>query len=123
MLNKLLPALLLLAVATEASAQTTPARPSKTAAHSPASPPRRTPAKSLGSKKAMARPMPQTGGRDDIGPAGNGAVGSTESADGKGQSVHAAPGMPINVDNPKKVESYNGPARTKPRSGTTLTPR
>jgi hypothetical protein len=71
--------------------------------------------------QAAAKPVPGT--RHDIGPGGNGAVGSTESADGKGQNAYAAPGMPVNVDNPKKVEGYNGPAPTKPRSGTTLTPR
>lgn len=110
-LRSFIPSLLLLAVAASATAQTAPAKKTTKA--------RSTTMQS----RATAKPKPMPGGRNDIGPGGNGAVGSAESADGKGQSVYAAPGMPVNVDNPKKVEGYNGPARTKPRTGTTLTPR
>ena len=104
---------LLLAVAAGATAQTAPAKKTtKTRATT-----------SRNTTMQGKTPKPMRGDRNDTGPAGNGAVGSRESADGKGQNAYAAPGLPVNVDNPKKVEGYNGPAPTRPRSGTTLTPR
>jgi hypothetical protein len=107
--------LLVLAVVASAAAQTAPVKKTtKTRATTTRS--------TTMQNQAATKPTP--GGRNDIGPGGNGAVGSTESADGKGQGVYAAPGMPVNVDNPKKVEGYNGPApTTKSRTGTTLSPR
>ncbi len=128
MIRTLLSLLLLLAVGAEASAQTTPAAVTtstiartKTTTRRPVKKARVTTRKTT-VKKVGAAKASETGGRNDIGPGGNGAVGSTESADGKGQSVYAAPGMPVNVSNPKKVEGYNGkPVPAK--SGTTLTPR
>lgn len=113
MLRSLLSALALLAVVATASAQTTPVK--KTAKT------RATTRSTTGQSRPAAKPMPNT--RTNTGPGGNGAVGSTENADGKGQNTYAAPGMPVNVDNPKKVEGYNGPAPARPRTGTTLTPR
>ena len=107
-----------LALVGEATAQTTPARKAPTTKG--AAPRKATGSTTAQARRPAARPMT---GRDDIGPGGNGAVGSTEAADGKGQGVYAAPGMPVNVDNPKKVEGYNGPAPTRARRGTTLTPR
>ncbi len=112
LLRSLYAAALVLVLAAGATAQTAPAKKTTKA---------RTTARNTtmqGQASGSAR-----GNRNDIGPAGNGAVGSTEEADGKGQNVYAAPGMPVNVDNPKKVEGYNGPAPAKPRSGTTLSPR
>ena len=115
MIRAVLPLLLALAVAAEAAAQTAPATKATTR--------KSTPKKGV-MRNPTARPMPaETGGRTKTGPAGNGATGSTESADGKGQSVYAAPGMPVNVDNPRKMEGYNGPAPTRTKSRTTLTPR
>ena len=71
-----------------------------------------------------ASPAPtETGGRARIGAGGNGAVGTTDSSDGRGQSIYAAPGMPVNIDNPKKAQGYDGPAPTRTKSRTTLTPR
>jgi hypothetical protein len=115
LLRSFLASLMVLTVAVSATAQTTPAKKTTTKARATTS--RSTTMQS----RAAAKPVPGT--RHDIGPGGTGAVGSTESADGKGQNAYAAPGMPVNVDNPKKVEGYNGPAPAKPRSGTTLTPR
>ena len=115
MLRSLLSALLALAIVAEAAAQSAPATKAKTT--------KAATARNTTMKPAAARTAPAYGRRDDIGPGGNGAVGSTESADGKGQSVYAAPGMPVNVDNPKKVQGYNGPAPTRTKSRTTLTPR
>ena len=115
MIRAVLTLILALAVAAEASAQNAPA--TKAAAH-------RTAPKQAVVRNTTARPAPaETGGRTKIGPGGNGAVGSTESADGKGQGVYAAPGMSVKVDNPKNVGGYNGPAPTRPKSSTTLTPR
>jgi hypothetical protein len=59
--------------------------------------------------------------RKDIGPNGNGSVGSTANADGKGQGVYAAPGQPVNVQS-TKVEGYDGPAPKPAKSENTLTP-
>ena len=116
-----LSALTLLAVVASASAQTTPVRKTtKTTTRRPATKTRST---TMQSRAAKPIDPPVPGTRHDIGPGGNGAVGSTEAADGKGQSVYAAPGMPVNVDNPKKVEGYNGPAPVRGKSRTTLTPR
>ncbi|GAB3875743.1 hypothetical protein GCM10028824_31890 [Hymenobacter segetis] len=121
MIRSVLTLILALAIAAEASAQTAPA--TKTAARKTTTT-RKTTAKKMVTRNTTARPAPaETGGRTKTGPAGNGSVGSTESADGKGQSVYAAPGMPVNVDNPKKVEGYNGPAPARTKSRTTLTPR
>ncbi|GAB3854715.1 hypothetical protein GCM10028822_24910 [Hymenobacter terrigena] len=115
MIRSILTLMFALAVMAEASAQTAPA--TKAA-------PRTTTPKKMVTRNTTASPAPaETGGRTKVGPAGNGAVGSTESADGKGQSVYAAPGMPVNVDNPKKVGSYNGPAPARTKTSTTLTPR
>lgn len=114
LLRSFFSALLVLTVAASATAQTAPIKKTgKTRATTTRS--------TTMQGQAAAKPAP--GGRNDIGPGGNGAVGSTESADSKGQNTYAAPGMPVNVDNPKKVEGYNGPAPTKSRTGTTLTPR
>ena len=114
MIRSALTLMLALAVTAIASAQTAPATKA----------PRKTTPKKTVMRNTTASPAPtETGGRTKPGPAGNGSVGSTESADGKGQSVYAAPGMPVNVDNPKKVEGYNGPAPTRGKSRTTLTPR
>ena len=86
--------------------------------------PRKTTPKKAVMRNTAARPAPAgMGVRTKIGPGGNGAVGSMESADGKSRSIYAAPCMPVNVDNPKKVEGYNGPAPTRPKGGTTLTSR
>jgi hypothetical protein len=115
MTRSFLTLMLALAVTAAASAQTAPA--AKTAT-------RKTTPKKMATRNTTASPAPaETGDRTKIGPAGNGAVGSTESADGKGQNAYAAPGMPVNIDNPKKVEGYNGPAPARTKSGTTLTPR
>lgn len=121
MLRSLLPALFALAIAADAAAQSAPATKTTKATTKATTRPAAT--RNTTMKPAAARTAPNSGGRDDIGPGGNGAVGSTESADGKGQSVYAAPGMPVNVDNPKKVQGYNGPAPTRTKSRTTLTPR
>lgn len=55
----------------------------------------------------------------------NGSIGSQESADGKGQGVYAAPGMPVNPASSQKTDSYDGKA-AKPAStgkgGSTLKP-
>ncbi|MBO2010449.1 hypothetical protein [Hymenobacter negativus] len=109
---------IVLATVASAAAQTAPVKKTtKTTSTARATTSRSTTMQSQSAAKATP------GGRNDIGPAGNGAVGSTENADGKGQNAYAAPGMPVNVDNPKKVEGYNGPAPTKSRTGTTLSPR
>lgn len=133
MFRTLLTLLVALAIAAEASAQSAPAATTKTtvrtktAVRRPAAKTKRTTThkatKTVRTANTTAQPAPEYGTRTDIGPGGNGATGSTESADGKGQGVYAAPGMPVNVDNPKKVEGYNGPAPARPRNGTTLTPR
>ncbi|GAB2854048.1 hypothetical protein [Hymenobacter ruber] len=121
MIRTVLTLVLALAIAAEASAQTAPA--TKTATRKTTTTRTATPKKMV-TRNTTASPAPaETGDRTKIGPGGNGAVGSTESADGKGQSVYAAPGMPVNVDNPKKVGSYNGPAPVRSKGGTTLTPR
>lgn len=112
MLRTLFTCLLALTLVVEATAQTTPGATAPRKATTRPAP-----------KNTTAQPARNAAGRSDIGPAGNGAVGSTESADGKGQNVYAAPGMPVNVDNPKKVQGYNGPAPVRGRRGTTLTPR
>lgn len=123
MFRTLLSLVVALTIVAKASAQTAPAGTTKkTAVHRSAT--KKTTFTTRKTTNTTSQPAaPEYGTRTDIGPGGNGAVGSTESADGKGQGVYAAPGMPVNVDNPKKVEGYNGPAPTKPRSGTTLTPR
>ena len=137
MIRTLFSLLLALAVAAEASAQTAPATATKTTARTktatrravrktPRTTTRKTSARKTGATSAPARPAAETGGRNDIGPGGNGARGSTASADGQGQGVYAAPGMSVKVGNPRKVGNYDGspagtPART--RGGTTLTPR
>ncbi|GAB3587964.1 hypothetical protein GCM10027345_39290 [Hymenobacter daeguensis] len=88
-----------------ATAQTTPARKTTTT--------RRTTATPRSANSTMqAKPA-----------AGSSAANATDNADSKGQNIYAAPGEPINVSNPKKVEGYNGPAPTRPRTGTTLSPR
>ncbi|MDO7850081.1 hypothetical protein [Hymenobacter convexus] len=122
MLRSLLSALLALAIVAEAAAQSAPATKT-TKAKTTKTATRTATTRNTTMKPASARTAPNSGGRNDIGPGGNGAVGSTESADGKGQSVYAAPGMPVNVDNPKKVQGYNGPAPARTKSRTTLTPR
>ena len=115
MTRSVLSLLLALAITAAASAQT----PSATKAAT-----RKTTPKKAVMRNTTASSAPAgMGVRTKIGPGGNGAVGSTAPADGKGQGVYAAPGMPVNIDNPKKVEGYNGPAPTRPKSGTTLTPR
>jgi hypothetical protein len=129
MFRILLSGALALAVVAEASAQSAPANTTratttKTTAHTATksrTATRKTTATRTGAANASAARA--AGGRDDVGPGGNGAVGSTETADGKGQNAYAAPGMPVNVDNPKKVGGYNGPAPTRAKSRTTLTPR
>ncbi|WP_210513668.1 hypothetical protein [Hymenobacter terricola] len=134
MIRTLFSLLLALAVAAEASAQATPGVKTKTATHTKTTVHRPAKVRSTTHKttvkgaaaQSSAPSAPAAGGRNDIGPGGNGAVGSTESADGKGQNAYAAPGMPININNPKKVGDYNGDPAGKParrRSGTTLTPR
>lgn len=111
MLRSALTLILALTFVAEAAAQTMPA--TKTAT-------RRTTPKKAVMRNTTARPAPtETGGRNNS----PGAVGSAESADDKGQSLYAAPGMPVNVSDPKKVGSYDGPAATKTKSNTTLTPR
>lgn len=121
MIRSVLTLTLALACMAEASAQTAPA--TKATARKTTTT-RRATSKKMVSRNTTASPAPaETGGRTKPGPAGNGAVGSTESADGKGQNAYAAPGMPVNIDNPKKVEGYNGPAPARGKSRTTLTPR
>ncbi|MBF9222545.1 hypothetical protein [Hymenobacter ruricola] len=127
MVRTLLSVAFALAVVAEAAAQSAPAGTTKTTqtTRKTTRPAARTQAttRATTTKRTNTTAAPANGGRDDIGPGGNGAVGSTESADGKGQSVYAAPGMPVNVDNPKKVEGYNGPAPARAKTPTTLTPR
>ena len=115
MLRTFLALLLGVALVGEAAAQTAPARKSGTAT--------RQPSKRVRTGAANTTAAPAAGGRDDIGPGGNGAVGSTETADGKGQGVYAAPGMSVKVSDPKKVGGYNGPAPARSKTPTTLTPR
>ncbi|MDO7845400.1 hypothetical protein Q5H92_03455 [Hymenobacter sp. M29] len=122
MLRSLLSALLALALVAEAAAQSAPATKTTTKAKTTKTSTRPAATRNTTMKPAAAS-APNSGGRNDIGPGGNGAVGSTESADGKGQSIYAAPGMPVNVDNPKKVQGYNGPAPARTKSRTTLSPR
>jgi hypothetical protein len=124
MFRTLLTLLLTLTIVAEASAQSTPAGTTKTTGRTKATPRRPAP-KASPTKRTVANTTANTTAQPvkGIGAGGNGVAGSTETADGKGQNVYAAPGMPVNIDNPKKVEGYNGPAPTKPRSGTTLTPR
>ena len=127
MLRSLLSALVALAFIANAAAQsapatkTTKATATKTTTRTAAA--RNTTMKPAAARSASAAKAANTGGRDDIGPGGNGAVGSTESADGKGQGVYAAPGMSVKVSDPKKVQGYNGPAPARTKSRTTLTPR
>lgn len=129
MLRSLLSALVALAFIANAAAQsapatkTTKATATKTTTRTAAA--RNTTMKPAAARSASASASKaaNTGGRDDIGPGGNGAVGSTESADGKGQGVYAAPGMSVKVSDPKKVQGYNGPAPARTKSRTTLTPR
>lgn len=138
MFRTLLSFLLLLAVAAETSAQTTPAgattttatkttartrtttrRPVKKARRTMV---RKTTTRRVGATSAPARPA--VAERTAIGPGGNGAVGSSATADSKGENVYAAPGMPVNVQT-GKVESYNGrPAgeRAPAKGNSTLTP-
>jgi hypothetical protein len=125
MLRSLLSALFALAFIAEATAQSAPATKTTTAtkATTRTATARNTTMKPAATRAAAASKAASSGGRNDIGPGGNGAVGSTESADGKGQNVYAAPGMPVNVDNPKNVQGYNGPAPARTKSRTTLTPR
>ncbi|MGY3091199.1 hypothetical protein ACVWYF_004265 [Hymenobacter sp. UYAg731] len=121
MIRSVLALLLALTVAAGASAQTAPA--TKTATRKTTITRKTTPKRAV-VRNTTASPAPaETGGRTKTGPAGNGSVGSTESADGKGQGVYAAPGMPVNVSDPKKVKSYDGPASSRTKSRTTLTPR
>lgn len=115
MIRSILTLALALAFATQASAQTTPA--TNAAA-------RKTTLPKAARPNTSASPAPtETGDRAKIGAGGNGAVGTTDSSDGRGQSIYAAPGMPVNIDNPKKAQGYDGPAPTRTKSRTTLTPR
>lgn len=131
MFRTLFSGLLLLAVVAEAAAQTTPTgsttAAAKTTTRRPTSTaPRPATAKTAGAtSKKMARSPEPTAPRQKIGPRGNGAVGSGESADGKGQGMYAAPGTPVNVSDPKQVSSYdNKPAGKLNRTtGSTITPR
>ncbi|UOQ98466.1 hypothetical protein MUN81_03015 [Hymenobacter sp. 5317J-9] len=127
MFRMLLSGVLALAVVAEAAAQTAPTTKTATTTRKSGARPAAkaaAPARAATTTRAAAaNTTAAAGGRNDIGPGGNGAVGSTESADGKGQSIYAAPGMPVNVDNPKKVGKYDGPAPVRTKSRTTLTPR
>ncbi|MFD2721898.1 hypothetical protein ACFST9_24490 [Hymenobacter monticola] len=125
MLRSLLSVLLALAFVVEAAAQSAPATKTTkaTATKTTRTSATRNTTMKPAAGSASASKSASSGGRNDIGPGGNGAVGSTEAADGKGQSIYAAPGMPVNVDNPKNVQGYNGPAPTRTKSRTTLTPR
>lgn len=137
MFRTLLSFLLLLAVAAETSAQTTPAGATTTTAtkttartrtttRRPVKKARRTIVRKTTTRSvgAASSPAPAAGERTAIGPGGNGAVGSSATADSKGENVYAAPGMPVHVQT-GKVESYNGRAageRAPAKGSSTLTP-
>ena len=138
MFRTLLSFLLLLAVAAETSAQTTPAGATTTTAtktttartrtttRRPVKKARRTIVRKTTTRSvgATSSPAPAAGERTAIGPGGNGAVGSSATADSKGENVYAAPGMPVHVQT-GKVEPYNGRAageRAPAKGSSTLTP-
>ena len=133
MLRVLFSLLLCLAVAADAAAQTAPASTTisttkitatnKTTTSRATAKPRRTTIRKtatqkLGATNTTAQPVAE--------PAFDAASSAPARANGDGGNVYAAPGMPVNVDSPKKVGDYNGdpvgkPAR--PKRGNTLTPR
>ena len=139
MFRTLLSFLLVLAVAAETSAQTTAptgattttaiktttAR-TRTTTRRPVKKARRTTVRKTTTRRvgATTSPAPAAGERTAIGPGGNGAVGSSATADSKGENVYAAPGMPVHVQS-GKVEAYNGRAageRAPAKGSSTLTP-
>lgn len=131
MFRTLLSCLLLLAFATEASAQTTPLTPpapapmrhttqQKTTTHRTTSKPRHTIVRKTSTQKVgMAAPATRPGAEDSRQRA---ATATPGSASGKGQGMYAAPGEPVDIQN-GATTGYDGAAPRRPKTTTTLTPR
>ena len=130
MFRTLLSCLLLLAFATEASAQTTPPTPpvlapmrhttqQKTTTHRTTSKPRHTIVRKTSTQKVgMAAPATRPGAEDSR----QRAAAAPDPASSKGQGMYAAPGEPVDIQN-GATTGYDGAAPRRPKTTTTLTPR